>query len=401
MNIIFLTVSRIKEIKSRGIYTDLMRKFRDEGHNVYIVTPYERQFALPTSLSEVDGIHLLGVRTLNIQKTNIIEKGIGTILLETQFNRAIKKYLSHVNFDLILYSTPPITFTDVVRNLKKGTSSAISYLLLKDIFPQNAVDLGMFSKNSLIYWYFRQKEIGLYKHADYIGCMSPANVEFVLRHNSFLVHERVEIAPNSIELKKDPINIDRESIRKKYDLPIDSPIFIYGGNLGKPQGIDFLIQCLNANCQRNDCHFLIVGNGTEYHKLENWFINTKTDNVSLFPRLPKEDYDALVQSCDIGLIFLDHRFQIPNYPSRLLSYLEYKMPIIAATDINTDIGTIAEKNGYGYCCESKYVESFTACVNKYITTPDTIRKMGERGYQFLLDNYQVDSTYQKIISHIK
>ena len=401
MNIIFLTVSRIKEIKSRGIYTDLMRKFRDEGHNVYIVTPYERQFALPTSLSEVDGIHLLGVRTLNIQKTNIIEKGIGTILLETQFNRAIKKYLSHVNFDLILYSTPPITFTDVVRNLKKGTSSAISYLLLKDIFPQNAVDLGMFSKNSLIYWYFRQKEIGLYKHADYIGCMSPANVEFVLRHNSFLVHERDEIAPNSIELKKDPINIDRESIRKKYDLPIDRPIFIYGGNLGKPQGIDFLIQCLNANCQRNDCHFLIVGNGTEYHKLENWFINTKTDNVSLFPRLPKEDYDALVQSCDIGLIFLDHRFQIPNYPSRLLSYLEYKMPIIAATDINTDIGTIAEKNGYGYCCESKYVESFTACVNKYITTPDTIRKMGERGYQFLLDNYQVDSTYQKIISHIK
>lgn len=401
MNIIFLTVSRIKEIKSRGIYTDLMRKFRDEGHNVYIVTPYERQFALPTSLSEVDGIHLLGVRTLNIQKTNIIEKGIGTILLETQFNRAIKKYLSHVNFDLILYSTPPITFTDVVRNLKKGTSSAISYLLLKDIFPQNAVDLGMFSKNSLIYWYFRQKEIGLYKHADYIGCMSPANVEFVLRHNSFLVHERVEIAPNSIELKKDPINIDRESIRKKYDLPIDRPIFIYGGNLGKPQGIDFLIQCLNANCQRNDCHFLIVGNGTEYHKLENWFINTKTDNVSLFPRLPKEDYDALVQSCDIGLIFLDHRFQIPNYPSRLLSYLEYKMPIIAATDINTDIGTIAEKNGYRYCCESKYVESFTACVNKYITTPDTIRKMGERGYQFLLDNYQVDSTYQKIISHIK
>ena len=401
MNIIFLTVSRIKEIKSRGIYTDLMRKFRDEGHNVYIVTPYERQFALPTSLSEVDGIHLLGVRTLNIQKTNIIEKGIGTILLETQFNRAIKKYLSHVNFDLILYSTPPITFTDVVRNLKKGTSSAISYLLLKDIFPQNAVDLGMFSKNSLIYWYFRQKEIGLYKHADYIGCMSPANVEFVLRHNSFLVHERVEIAPNSIELKKDPINIDRDSIRKKYDLPIDRPIFIYGGNLGKPQGIDFLIQCLNANCQRNDCHFLIVGNGTEYHKLENWFINTKTDNVSLFPRLPKEDYDALVQSCDIGLIFLDHRFQIPNYPSRLLSYLEYKMPIIAATDINTDIGTIAEKNGYGYCCESKYVESFTACVNKYITTPDTIRKMGERGYQFLLDNYQVDSTYQKIISHIK
>ena len=401
MNIIFLTVSRIKEIKSRGIYTDLMRKFRDEGHNVYIVTPYERQFALPTSLSEVDGIHLLGVRTLNIQKTNIIEKGIGTILLETQFNRAIKKYLSHVNFDLILYSTPPITFTDVVRNLKKGTSSAISYLLLKDIFPQNAVDLGMFSKNSLIYWYFRQKEIGLYKHADYIGCMSPANVEFVLRHNSFLVHERVEIAPNSIELKKDPINIDRESIRKKYDLPIDRPIFIYGGNLGKPQGIDFLIQCLNANCQRNDCHFLIVGNGTEYHKLENWFINTKTDNVSLFPRLPKEDYDALVQSCDIGLIFLDHRFQIPNYPSRLLSYLENGMPVLFATDLNTDIGRIAETNGYGMWTESGDLHRFMKLVDNLVSDKDLMKIMGKNAYSYLCANYTVQNSYRIIMKHFE
>lgn len=401
MNIIFLTISRIREIESRGIYTDLMRKFRDEGHNVYIVTPCERQFALPTSLSEVDGIHILGVRTLNIQKTNVVEKGIGTILLETQFANAIKKYLKGISFDLILYSTPPITLTNVVKSLKKRNPKAVSYLLLKDIFPQNAVDLGMFSKNSLLYRYFRNKEINLYKHSDYIGCMSPANVEFVLRHNNFIPDHRVEIAPNSIEIVKNADNIDRKSICEKYNLPIAKPIFIYGGNLGKPQGLDFMIQCLDANCQRDDCHFLIVGNGTEYHKLENWLHIAKAGNVSLFSKLPKKDYDALVQSCDVGLIFLDHRFLIPNYPSRLLSYLEYKMPVIAATDLNTDIGTIAEKNGFGYWCESTRIEDFTACIDKFIAVPETIREMGERGYQFLLDNYQVDNTYQKIISHIK
>ena len=75
MNILFLTVSRIRDIKSRGIYTDLMRKFRDEGHNVYIVTPFERQFGLSTSLIKCDGINILGVKTLNIQKTNVVEKG--------------------------------------------------------------------------------------------------------------------------------------------------------------------------------------------------------------------------------------------------------------------------------------------------------------------------------------
>ena len=400
MNIIFLTISRIREVGSRGIYTDLMRKFRDEGHQVYIVTPYERQFGWQTALSEKDGVHLLGVCTLNLQKTNVIEKGIGTILLETQFNKAIKKYLDSVVFDLILYSTPPITFTSVVKNLKKKNPQAVSYLLLKDIFPQNAVDLGMFSRNSFLYRYFRRKETGLYRHSDYIGCMSPANVEFIRRHNPFLCPEKVEVAPNSIGLSPSSLP-DKIKIREKYGIPTDRPVFIYGGNLGTPQGIDFLVECLEANKGRKDCHFLIVGNGTEYPKLDRWFQKAEPENMSLFPGLPKEDYDALVRSCDVGLIFLDHRFLIPNYPSRLLSYLECKMPIIAATDVHTDIGSIAEKNGYGYWCESNKVEDFTACVNKFIFQPELIRQMGERGYCFLLDNYLVENTYRKIMSHFK
>ena len=372
MNVIFLTISRITDIRERGIYTDLMRKFRDEGHSVYIVCPHERKYHKETSLCEQEGIHILGVQTLNIQKTNVIEKGIGTILLESQFQRAIQRYLSAISFDLILYSTPPITFTNVVKFLKKKNPKAISYLLLKDIFPQNAVDLQIFSKNGLFYWYFRKKERNLYKQSDYIGCMSPANVDFILRHNPFISKERVEVAPNSIELTSMDVGINRTDIRKKYNLPTDKLIFIYGGNLGKPQGIDFFIQCLQANIHRKDCYFLIVGNGTEYHKLESWCRSEKPENVSLFAYLPKADYDALVQSCDIGLIFLDHRFTIPNYPSRLLSYLEYKMPIIAATDLNTDIGRIAEDNGYGYWCESNQVEQFTKCLNQFIECPERI-----------------------------
>ena len=223
MNVIFLTISRITDVRGRGIYTDLMRKFRDEGHSVYIVCPYERQYHRPTSLTLQDGINLLGVKTLNVQKTNVVEKGIGTVLLETQFKQAIRHYLSGLSFDMILYSTPPITFTNVVKYLKKKNPKAISYLLLKDIFPQNAVDLQMFSKNSLFYGYFRKKEINLYKQSDYIGCMSPANVEFVLKHNAFISPDRVEVAPNSIELVPQQKCVDRLDIRKKYHLPTDKP----------------------------------------------------------------------------------------------------------------------------------------------------------------------------------
>jgi len=193
--------------------------------------------------------------------------------------------------------------------------------------------------------------------------------------------------------------LDRNKIRQKYNLPLDKPIFIYGGNLGKPQGIDFLIQCLRANSHRADCYFLIVGNGTEYVKLAGWYQKEKPQNVSLFAGLPKEDYDCLVQACDVGLIFLDYRFTIPNYPSRLLSYLECKMPILAVTDPNTDIGSIAEQNGYGYKCASNQVKEFTACVDNFVQNPHIIKIMGEKGYRYLLEHYLVDYTYKKIVAH--
>ena len=408
MNLIFLTLARIEDIEQRGIYPDLMRKFRDEGHQVYIVCPCERRLGLNTSLVKSHGVHILNVKTLNIQKTNIIEKGIGTLLLETQFKAAIIKHLKGVKFDLITYSTPPITFTNVVKFLKKQNPQAISYLQLKDIFPQNAVDLGLFGEKSLFNRYFRRKETSLYKVSDYIGCMSPANVKFVLDHNPEVDSNRVEIAPNSIELKEVHIEEEQEKadrlyIRKKYFLPINKPIFIYGGNLGKPQGIDYLIKCLNAVKNRHDCYFVVVGSGTEYEMLNAWYQAAEDSTTDLAVKvmrgLPKEDYDLLVKYCDVGLIFLDHRFTIPNYPSRLLSYLENKMPVVCATDVNTDIGNIAEENGYGYWCESMNPENFVALVEKMLQSD--IKQMGDKGYQFLRQNYLVEHTYQAIMRHFQ
>lgn len=404
MNVIFVTVSNINDLKIKGIFPDLMKKIRNEGHQLYVVSPTERKMGQDTQIIDVDGVKILKVKTLNIQKTNVVEKGIGTLLIESQYKRAIKKHLGDVKFDLILYSTPPITFTNVVRFLKKRNPQAISYLLLKDIFPQNAVDIGMFGEKSLFNWYFRWQEIKLYKNSDFIGCMSPANVEFLKKHNPYYPADHVEVAPNSIELEEKNLeegqySAERYYIRKKYDLPTDRPIFLYGGNLGKPQGIDYLIKCLDANKQRQDCFFVVVGNGTEYGKLKTWYNVNQNLNVKLMERLPREDYGLLVKYCDVGLIFLDYRFTIPNYPSRLLPYLENKMPVICATDVNTDIGKIAEMNGYGYWCESVKPEDLTALVDKMLKSDR--KAMGEKGYQFLKENYLVEHTYNKIMSHFE
>lgn len=406
MNVIFLTMVPIPSLSKRGIYTDLLRRFVSEGHKVYVVYPRERRLGQSTELYNADGATYIGVRTLNLQKSSTIEKGIGQVLVEGQYKRAIKKYLSDIQFDLVLYSTPPITFPNVISYLKKKNSKAITYLLLKDIFPQNAVDLGMMTKTGikgLLYKFFRNKEKKLYAYSDYIGCMSPANVEYVLKHNPEISADRVAVAPNSVELNsikldREGADEDREYIRKRYGMPTDKPIFIYGGNLGKPQGIPFLIECLNANSSRNDCYFVVIGNGTEYQKLDSWYENNKGKNVTLMQRLPKEDYDMLVRSCDVGLIFLDHRFTIPNFPSRLLPYLENMMPVLCATDPNTDMGRMAEENGFGFWCESNNVVAFTSILNRMINADR--KEMGEKGYEFLCKNYLIENTYNAIVKHV-
>lgn len=408
-NLIFLTMARITDIRYKAVYTDLLRKIRNEGWNVYVVMPHERSLGKPTELKEDGGVHFLGVKTLNLQKTSPVEKGLGQVLVESQYKAAIKKYLSDLKFDLILYSTPPITFSQTIAYLKRKNPQAMTYLLLKDIFPQNAVDIGMMSKSGfkgLLYKFFRKKEKKLYALSDFIGCMSPANVNYIIKHNPKIDSSRVEVAPNSIELVQEPRLTDlgdEEVICTKYRLPQDKPKFLYGGNLGKPQGIPFMISCFEANSQRKDCHFIVIGSGTEYDRLEAWYNENLNHNaylnVTLIKWLPKDEYDQLVRICDVGLIFLDHRFTIPNFPSRLLSYLENKMPILCATDPNTDIGQIAEDNGFGFWCESNSVAEFTVILDKMIHADR--KAMGERGYAFMKENYLVENTYNAIVKHLE
>lgn len=400
MNILFLSIGRLNNIEDRGLYTDLLRQFRDNGHKVCVVSPREKRLKKPTEYVKENGVQFLRVRIGNITKTNLIEKGISTLMIESIFLRAIKKYLKDIKFDIVIYTTPPITFEKVIRYVKKR-DSASTYLLLKDIFPQNAVDLNMISKNSLLYKYFRFKEKKLYSQSDYIGCMSQANVDFILRNNTEVSPETVEVCPNSIEpliIKKDEKKI--REIKKRYNIPYDKTVFIYGGNLGKPQGIDFLIDCLKANKANAQVYFVIAGSGTEFNKLKAYFNNEQPSNAQVFEQLPKEDYEVLANSCDVGLIFLDKRFTIPNFPSRILSYMQASMPVLAATDVNTDIGKVIEEGQFGYWCESNDVEQFNKKVQE-LCDIKLRKQMGVNAKRYLEDNYTAKHSYEIIMNHFK
>lgn len=402
MNILFLSLPDFSTIDERGIYTDLMRELVKDN-KLYIISPSEKRKQQPTRLIDNGVYKILKVQIGNIQKTNMIEKGISTLTLESKFQRSIKQYFSDVKFDLIIYSTPPITLQKVVKYVKKR-DNAKAYLLLKDIFPQNAVDLCLMRKDGFkgfFYKYFKAKEKKLYELSDYIGCMSKANVDFLLKNNPEIPSDTVEICPNSIE----PLAIEKNEdnvveVRNKYNIPSGKTIFIYGGNLGKPQGIDFLIQCLRANKTNEQVYFIIAGSGTEFGRLKAFFDDEKPDNAQLLHQLPRDDYEVLANSCDVGLIFLDKKFTIPNFPSRLLSYMQASIPVLAATDVNTDLGKVIEKGKFGLWCESRDVEEFKQRVQQ-LCDANLRKEMGANARTYLENNYTVKQSYEIIMSHFK
>ena len=401
MNRLFLTLLDFSSFTESNIYTDLLRCFSGKGPNIYAISPSEKRKAQQIEVLIDQNVQILKVKIGNITKCGMIEKGISTLRIEAQYIKAIKKYYSDVHFDLILYATPPITFEKVIEYVKKR-DHAKSYLLLKDIFPQNAVDLGMFSSKGPIHAFFKRKEKKLYEQSDFIGCMSKANVDYLLRHNPWIDPKKVEICPNSIE----PVTIQKDEpmikkVRKKYNIPMDKTIFIYGGNLGKPQGVDHIIACLKACANHPQAHFVIAGSGTEYAKLRGFLDKNPLSNVQLLYQLPKEDYELLANTCDVGLIFLDHRFTIPNFPSRLLSYMQASMPVLACTDIHTDIGQIIEEGQFGIWCESQKVEVFKQKIDQLCVEKEKLSEMGENARSYLESHYTVDQAYEIIMKHFE
>ena len=148
MNILFVSLGKYCSINESGIYTDLLRQFCKIGHKVYILSPIKKKdnYSGDTIIKEKNS-EIIKVYAGNIQKTNSIEKGINTILLSSRYIAAIKKHLKEIKFDLVLYPTPPVTLYNVIKYVKER-DDAKTYLMLKDIFPQNAIDLGLLSKKS-------------------------------------------------------------------------------------------------------------------------------------------------------------------------------------------------------------------------------------------------------------
>lgn len=397
MRIVFLTLVYPSLFENKNLYSDLIDEIASRGNEVIVFRSDESRYFGKASEEIRNGVQIVNIPTGKITKTGRIEKALNFCFLNFRFQTAILRYLKS-KIDLIIYSTPPVTFEKVVETLKKKFFCR-TYLLLKDIFPQNSIDLGMMRQGSFVHGYFRNIEKRLYATSDYIGCMSPANVQYLLEHNPEISNSKVHVNPNSIcptPMKLIPV-VDKSNL-DRYGIPKEKFHLVYGGNLGEPQGIAFILEVLTVLSTLQDVNITIVGDGTQYKRIAKYILETELKNVTLIKSIPKKMYKELLRCMDIGLVFLDKRFTIPNFPSRVLDYMDMSLPIIAATDDATDIGHILIKAGAGLMCKSVDTEEFLKCV-KILKDDDVLRKnMAKASRALLINEYSTTLSADNILS---
>ena len=396
MNVLLKTIA---PKKSQKMIRDIANEFVKDGHMVFVVCPADSEYPARKKFVLIDGVRYLFVNSGNtVGKISIIKKVWNFVMTDPRYQKALRAAVDGIDIDVILYSTPPITLANTIIWAKKKFR-AITYLMLKDIFPQNAVDMGMMKTTGvmgLVWRYFRQKEKKLYGNSDFIGCMSPANCRYVVQHNPEIPKKRIGICVNSY--LEEPIrDIDMNAIREKHGIPKDKIVFLYGGNLGKPQGLSYFVDVLKSNKNKVDRFFLICGGGNDQKTIQNFIEQEKPDNVKFMSMISPDDFDDLSRACDVGLVFLDHRFTIPNFPSRMLSIMLNEKPILAATDSNTDVGEVIADGDMGWWCESTDIEPFNRFLNEICANPGLAEEKGKNARKYYETHYTSKIAYQQIL----
>ena len=396
MKLIFLALAYPKIPNSSNLYTDLMEEFRNQGHEIFVVAPANNENE--AGLIQEEGIHVIRVKTLPLLNVNPIQKGIANVLLPFQYKKAIKKYFKSETLDLIIMPTPPISLVDVSSWLKKKYKSKL-YLILRDIFPQNAVDLGMMKKGGMLYNFFKKKEYILYEVADEIGCMSQGNIDYVIRYNSEVKTEKLHLLPNW-QKEIPQFSGDAAALRKKYNFD-DNFVIIFGGNIGLPQKLENILDVAELFQPEDKVLFFIVGQGTEKSKIEKLIKEKNIQNVVIQNSLPREDYQNIISVADCGLISLHEDFTIPNIPSKSLSYFNAKIPVLAAIDVNTDYGTILQDEiKAGVWAPSNHPNLIKEKIDLLRANPQLCKQMGENGYQYFVNHVTPKHSYEVIKSRM-
>lgn len=373
---------------------DLGVEFRKQGHEVTILTG-THQISRDLAFSLEAGMRIVRVRTARIKGVSKSLRAFEEIRLSGLFWRRAGSYLSQNPANLIIFYSPTIFLGSLVRKLK-DLWGCPAYLILRDIFPQWAVDARILRKG-LVWWYFRRKEIEQYAVADLIAVESPANLQYFAE--SFPGREYwLKVLYNWTALHEP--GLPKTNYRTRLGLE-KKVVFLYGGNIGVAQDIDNLVRLAARLAHREEIRFLLVGSGSEVERLRKSVEAKGLRNIGILPALDQNEYLAMVSEFDVGLISLDRRLKTHNVPGKLLSYLYWGIPVLASTNPGNDLFDLLERNRAGFCLVNGDDENLAMAAERLADDPGLRSEMGSNARALLEENFSVEGAVRQIFSDLR
>lgn len=393
MRILFLIDDYYPSTKSGAkMMHDLGEQFVRDGHQVIVVTPKDSVTGT-FSVSVEDGITVVRVRNGRLKYTSRALRGIRELRLSAGIWRKTKTFLKENPCDVIVFYSPTIFLGDLVRKLK-ALWRCPAYLVLRDIFPQWAVDAGIIRKG-LLYRYLHHKELLQYDAANVIGLESPGNLPYFseeLRDRDY----RVEVLFNWMDTSQQPAAGTK--FRDQLGLQ-EKVVFFYGGNIGVAQDLDNILRLAVGLRQQEQAFFLLVGSGSEVPRLEREIERQQLTNIKILPPLPQDRYLQCLSEFDVGLVSLDRRLQTHNLTGKLLGYMLCGKPVLASLNPGNGLAQLLHEADAGLACENGDDKGLRNAALLLATNPDLRRRMGANARSLGEGKFSVQAAAKQIMQH--
>lgn len=378
-----------------GLFSQIINQFKENGHHVCVSA--KGQGIEKTCVRQENGIDVLRIKCNDFTGvSNNVKKALAYQEYAIKQRYYTKKFFKTERFDLIISHSLPPELAYIVGGLKSYFKCAF-YLIQTDFIWQDAVAFGYFSEKSPIALYYRFWEKRMFKKADFIGCPTKGNVDFIKKYYDFIKDDQFDFLP----FWQNEINVQPNyRLREEFGLK-DKFVVIYGGSVGAAQRIEHIVELAEASKDYKDIAFVILGKGAYLDVIKGMVAEKQLENVVFKAFLPQDQYLSFLAACDVGMIILNEKMATPNFPSKSLSYLNMRVPILAALDHTTDFGEYLEENNAGLWGYSDDIPTLKQKLLSYYENKALCEIVKENGYQLFKNHLTTHQAYQTIISKAK
>jgi glycosyltransferase involved in cell wall biosynthesis len=397
-SVVLLTTKYAENKADAWLTNEMAYSFQEDGSEMCVVVFSWLRDDPKSSVKVIDGVKVIRIKLFDFfYKTGFIGTALKVFLFPHWARFVIKKHVKQC--DLLIGNTPCVTIVSLASFFRRNYK-AKTYLVLWDFFPFYLKDLGVI-RNKLFFKFFQELEGWMYRSFDRIGCMTKGNVKFLLENYRGVDASRVEILPLWAKIKSVPV-IDKSAVRDKYGLPKNNVIAVYGGAMSIVQELGNLLDLARLSLKAGeDTCFLFIGRGSERERLESIVSGEGLTNVKFLDYVPREEYQDVVQACDIGMISLSRRLSVPSFPSKSVDYFKVSLPILASLDAVTDFGSILQDGiKAGFSVVAGNSELLHEKLVLLASDASLRREMGEAGRRYYEDFLSVESAKEKIISSL-